>query len=300
MKTTEFAPKILAFCCNYCAYAAADLAGVSRMQYPPNVRIVRLPCSGKVDITYLLRAFQAGVDGVFVAGCLKGGCHFVEGNLRAEKRVQLAKNMLDAIGVGGERLEMFFLSSAMAPRFVGIVSEMTERIRKLGPTPLANARKTEKLKDLTKREFLYHMLSDISLIEPKAPIPVPEGVDEFGRVEHRVARCIGCRRCEEACPEKALKSSGEFDLPAILEAFQSKEKGSTKIARSYESIAKLALRKQVRSIPLPTGLDEFSRIRYMPERCVICDKCVDICPEKAMEVVKEIDIQTIFKAVRAR
>ena len=95
-----FVPKIVAFCCNYCAYAAADLAGVSRMQYPTNVRIIRVPCSGKVDITYILRAFESGADGVVVAGCLKGGCHFVEGNLHAETRVKFTKELLEAVGLG--------------------------------------------------------------------------------------------------------------------------------------------------------------------------------------------------------
>jgi F420-non-reducing hydrogenase iron-sulfur subunit len=132
----QFEPEIVAFSCHYCAYAAADLAGVMRLQYPTNIKIVKLPCSGTVDILYILKAFEQGADGVFVAGCLKGGCHFVEGNLRAEKRVERAKNLLEKIGLGKDRLEMFFMSSAEGGRFSEVAREMTERIRKLGPSPI--------------------------------------------------------------------------------------------------------------------------------------------------------------------
>ncbi len=103
----RFEPKILALCCHYCAYAAADLAGSMRLTYPPNVRVLRLPCTGKVDMAYIMRAFERGVDGVIVAGCLEGGCHFQEGNLRAKKRVGLAKQVLEEAGFDSRRLEMF-------------------------------------------------------------------------------------------------------------------------------------------------------------------------------------------------
>ncbi len=128
--------EILAFCCNYCAYAAADLAGSRRMQYPANVRIVRVPCSGKVEVQQILAAFERGIDGVLVAGCLEGGCHFVEGNLRAKRRTASAKRMLDEIGLGGERLRMVNLSASEAPTFVAMVREMVETVERLGPNPL--------------------------------------------------------------------------------------------------------------------------------------------------------------------
>ena len=92
--------EILAFCCNFCAYAAADLAGARRMQYPANVRIVHVPCTGKVEVQQILAAFERGIDGVLVAGCLEGGCHFVEGNLRARRRAEAAQRILDEIGLG--------------------------------------------------------------------------------------------------------------------------------------------------------------------------------------------------------
>src|ERR1700690_2850633 len=111
-------PKIVAFCCNYCAYAAADLAGAKRMQYPANVRVVHAPCTGKVEMEHILEAFEHGADGVLVAGCLEGGCHFQEGNLRARKRVERLAKILDDIGLDSRRLLMVNLSAAMAPTFV--------------------------------------------------------------------------------------------------------------------------------------------------------------------------------------
>lgn len=137
---SEFEPEILALACNYCAFAAADLAGTMRLQYPTNVKIIRLPCTGKADIIYILKAFENGVDGVFVAGCLEGSCHFQVGNLRAKKRVQYLKKLLQEIGIEPERVEMYNLSAAQAPRFVEIVNDMIEKIKKLGPSPLKKKR----------------------------------------------------------------------------------------------------------------------------------------------------------------
>jgi F420-non-reducing hydrogenase iron-sulfur subunit len=129
-------PEILAFCCNFCAYAAADLAGSRRMQYPANVRVIHVPCTGKIEMEHILEAFEKGVDGVLVAGCLEGGCHFLEGNLRAKRRIGHIRAMLDEIGVGAERLRMANLSAAMAPTFVKLVNEIVETASKLGPNPL--------------------------------------------------------------------------------------------------------------------------------------------------------------------
>jgi len=136
---TAWQPEILAFCCNYCAYAAADLAGARRMQYPPNVRILHCPCTGRIEMEHILEAFEKGVDGVLVAGCLEGGCHFLEGNLRAKRRVEHVQRILDEIGLGRERLRMVNLSSAMAPTFVECVRERVETVARLGPNPLKAA-----------------------------------------------------------------------------------------------------------------------------------------------------------------
>jgi coenzyme F420-reducing hydrogenase delta subunit len=130
---SEFEPKIVAYCCNFCAFAAADLAGAMRVQYPPNVRIIRLPCTGKVDAIHLMKAFEDGADGIFIAGCLEGECHFLEGNLRAKKRVDYVKRLLEEVGTNPQRIEMFNLSSAMGGQFAEYVEEMTKRIKELGP-----------------------------------------------------------------------------------------------------------------------------------------------------------------------
>ncbi len=136
-------PLIVAFCCHYCAYAAADLAGTLRLQYPGSVRVLRLPCTGKIEVNYLLAAFERGVDGVIVAGCLEGGCHFQEGNLRARRRVERAKQLLKEIGLEPERLEMFNLSSAEGTRFAEIVTEVSRRIAQLGLSPLRRSSERE-------------------------------------------------------------------------------------------------------------------------------------------------------------
>lgn len=136
----NFEPEIIAFCCHYCAYGAADLAGIMRLQYPPNIKIVKLPCTGKIDTLYLLKAFEKGVDGVYVAGCLEGNCHFLEGNIRAKKRVDYTKRLLDEIGISGDRLEMYNMSASMGTRFSEVAREMTEKIKALGPSPLKNQR----------------------------------------------------------------------------------------------------------------------------------------------------------------
>lgn len=139
---SDFEPKIVAYCCNFCAFAAADLAGAMRIQYPPNVRIILLPCTGKVDAIHLMKSFEDGADGVFVAGCMEGECHFVEGNLRAKKKVAYVKRLLEEVGTDPQRVEMFNLSSAMGGRFAEIVEEMTQRIKKLGPTYESRAKET--------------------------------------------------------------------------------------------------------------------------------------------------------------
>jgi len=107
-----------------------------RLSYPSNVKIIQLPCSGRVDILHLLRAIEDGADGVYVAGCLEGECHFLTGNVKAKKKVQYVKNVLEEIGVEPERVEMFNLSSGEGPRFAEIAKEMVERIKELGPSPV--------------------------------------------------------------------------------------------------------------------------------------------------------------------
>jgi F420-non-reducing hydrogenase iron-sulfur subunit len=132
----NFEPKVVAFCCHYCAYSAADLAGSMRLEYSPNVRIVKLMCTGKVDTLHLLKAFEDGADAVYVAGCEEGSCHFQEGNLRAKMKVEQAKKLLKEVGIEPERLEMCHIAASNSVLFAKTADEMTERARKLGPNPL--------------------------------------------------------------------------------------------------------------------------------------------------------------------
>ncbi len=142
----DFEPVIVAFCCHYCAYGAADLAGSMRLEYPANIRIIRLPCSGKVTPVFILRAFEKGADGVYVAGCMEGDCHFIQGNLVAKPRVNYVKKLLEEVGLEPERLEFFNMSAAMGPRFAEVAREFTERIRQLGPSPL-NKKQSKKAEE---------------------------------------------------------------------------------------------------------------------------------------------------------
>ncbi len=112
-----------------------------RLSYPDSIRIIRLPCTGKVDVIHLMKSFQKGADGAYVVGCLEGECHFLTGNLRAKKRVEYTKNLLNEIGIGGERLEMYNIAASDGPRFAQVAQEMHERIVALGPNPIKGARK---------------------------------------------------------------------------------------------------------------------------------------------------------------
>ena len=134
--TLEFEPEIIAFYCAYCGYMSADSAGAKRIQYPANVKFIRMPCSGKTDIRYLLEAFEQGADGVYVVACPIGNCHHVRGNERGLARLTRAKKILDDIGIGGERLDMFFMSGSQAQTFASAAQTMTDRIKQLGPNPL--------------------------------------------------------------------------------------------------------------------------------------------------------------------
>ncbi len=122
------APVILAFCCHYCAFTAADLAGTMRQQYPPNVRIVRFPCTGRLEVNMILRAFLDGADGVLVAGCEPGGCHFIKGNLRAAKRVEHCRKLLEEAGISPERVEMRHIAASQGPLFAETARRFTEKI----------------------------------------------------------------------------------------------------------------------------------------------------------------------------
>lgn len=133
----EFEPTIVAFLCTWCAYAGADFAGTSRIQYPPNIRIIRVMCSGRVDPIFILEAFKNGADGVLVAGCHPpSDCHYLSGNLMAEKRVLLLREVLSQLGIEPERLRLEWISASEGDRFAGVVKDMVTELKKLGPNSI--------------------------------------------------------------------------------------------------------------------------------------------------------------------
>jgi len=136
----EFEPKILAFCCNWCSYAGADLAGVSRFQYPPNIRIIRVMCSGRVEPEFVVKALSSGADGVLVLGCHIGDCHYMYGNHRTKKRMAILERILGYLGIDPRRMRLEWVSAAEGARFAEVVTEFTEQIKSLGPNPLKEVR----------------------------------------------------------------------------------------------------------------------------------------------------------------
>ena len=130
----QFEPVIIGFTCNWCSYRAADMAGTARIKYPPNVRLIRLMCSGRLDPTFVLKALSDGADGVLICGCHPGDCHYLEGNLRAENRKEAIELMLEDFGLEPERFRLEWVSASEGPRFAQVMTEMTESVRALGPS----------------------------------------------------------------------------------------------------------------------------------------------------------------------
>lgn len=132
-ESEKWEPKILAFLCSWCSYAGADLAGVSRLQYPPNVRVVKVPCSGRINPVFIVKALQQGWDGVLVSGCHPGDCHYITGNYYARRRFAVLKNILEFIGIEPGRVQFSWVSAGEGEKFATVIKEVTESVRKLGP-----------------------------------------------------------------------------------------------------------------------------------------------------------------------
>ncbi len=136
MKENEFQPKILGFACNWCSYAGADLAGTSRIQYPPNIKIVRVMCSGRVNSLFILKALRMGIDGVLVSGCHPGDCHYQTGNYYARRRIAITKKFLEYIGIDPRRVQASWISASEGRKFARVVTEVTKEIKEAGPNRL--------------------------------------------------------------------------------------------------------------------------------------------------------------------
>jgi F420-non-reducing hydrogenase iron-sulfur subunit len=160
----EFKPRILGFLCNWCSYAGADLAGVSRYQFPPSMRVIRLMCSGRVDLEFVIRAFANGNDGVFIGGCWLGECHYVtEGNYDALSTMHLGKKLLEAAGLNPERLRLEWVSASEGIRYAEIVTDFTNRLKELGPLGTGEGMDRSTLK--LKLEAIRKLLPYVKLVE---------------------------------------------------------------------------------------------------------------------------------------
>jgi F420-non-reducing hydrogenase iron-sulfur subunit len=134
--TKEFEPNIIGFLCNWCSYAGADLAGTSRMKYPPNIKSIRVMCSGRVDPVFILEALKKGADGVLVAGCHPGDCHYQSGNYKTNRRIKLLKKLLGEMAIDPNRVKFEYVSASEGAKFAAIVTEFVDELKKMGPNPL--------------------------------------------------------------------------------------------------------------------------------------------------------------------
>ena len=224
MTDKKFEPRIVAFCCNWCSYAGADLAGVSRMQYPPNARIVRVMCSGRVDPYFVLRSLELGADGVLVAGCHIGDCHYISGNVEAEKRMKMTEEVLDKLGVGKERMRLEWISASEGQKFAQTMKDFTEQVRGLGPNPIPRLKQKAKGNPANMKQVMNQIIEDtgafdcvecgkcttvcpVAKYDPNfAPrtvvLKASEGIVENVKSNKDVWTCVTCEQCNSMCPYK--------------------------------------------------------------------------------------------------
>ena len=210
----DFEPKILGFLCNWCCYAGADLAGVSRYQYPPNIKVIRVMCSGRVDPSFIFRAFSRGADGVLIGGCWLGECHYVtEGNYEAEKMTNRSKKLLEHMGLSPERLRIEWVSASEGIRFAEIVTNFTKQLKEMGPLGIGEGKDLEQLKrDLEAAESYVRKKLISYYIEPdkckacmiclrKCPVEaIIGGKNQIHVIDQE--KCIGCGICSQSCPPR--------------------------------------------------------------------------------------------------
>ena len=213
MTENEFDPKVLAFCCSRCAYASADLSGLSRIHYPSGVRIVRVPCSGCVDPYFVLRAFEDGIDGVMIAGCHIGDCYYLSGNVRAEQRVQMLKKLLAVIGIEPQRLQLVLISASEGGKFAQVIRQFVEDVKRIGKNKVNVRELKGELEDLesiiSDTEVYYcaecgkcSSICPVSEFKDFSP-RVTVGKALFGfkdDVEQVAFDCLTCGRCKDVCP----------------------------------------------------------------------------------------------------
>lgn len=209
----EFEPKILVFCCDRCAYASADLTGISKLRYPPGIRILRVLCSGRVDPYFVLRAFENGIDGVMIAGCHTGDCYFLSGNEKAEQRVQTLKGLLAAIGIDPGRLKLVLVSASEGGKFAKVIREFVDEVKRIGRNKVCVKKpegEVESLESIIADTAVYYCaecgkctsicpVSEFKDFSPRVTV----GNANFGfedDVEQVAFDCLSCGRCKDVCP----------------------------------------------------------------------------------------------------
>jgi heterodisulfide reductase subunit D len=213
-------PEILAFLCNWCSYAGADLAGTSRISYPATVRSIRVMCSGRVDPSFILNAFMNGIDGVLVSGCHPGDCHYISGNLKAEKNVKSTKKILKLLGLGSQRLRLEWISASEGQKFADVITDFTAKLKRMGPNPLKAKIKEEEV--AAKREPFSEIVEKTNIrlclecgkcssscpitrmnpdFSPRMTVKrVLTGAEDFSVNDEGIWACLTCGLCQERCP----------------------------------------------------------------------------------------------------
>jgi F420-non-reducing hydrogenase iron-sulfur subunit len=218
---TEFKPSILGFLCNWCCYGGADLAGVSRYQFPPYIRVIRVMCSGRVDLSFVLRAFSNGTDGVFIGGCHLNDCHYnTHGNFDALSMTQLAKKLLEHVGINPDRLRIEWVSAGEGIRYADIMTDFAKQIEKLGPLGSSEGKDRQELKSKIKE--VNKLVPYMKLVKKeKLASHLPDEADylklfTLEEVEALLAeapsyyidpdKCQACMICARNCPVEAIDS----------------------------------------------------------------------------------------------
>lgn len=249
----DFEPKIVAMLCRWCSSAGADLAGVSRMKYPVNIRPIRVTCSGRMDPLFILRALEAGADGIFLGACHPGDCHYVDGNYKAKKRFDFFMKILKEFGLD-ERVTMQYVSASEGMKFTKVTKEFTDKVRKLGPSPIGKKRVLTDLV-ITETRRKKHVMHDIinSLAEavnfqldPTRTLEIAEEevMEGWGFPRRDPDKCVGCYACYNKCPEQVITMN------------------DVENKRIYGTLS---------------------------HNCINCRDCEDVCPHDAIEVIPGFD-----------
>ncbi len=286
MNEKEFEPHIIVFCCTWCGYAAADAAGIARKKMLPYFRIIRTMCSGRVDPLFILHAFRIGVDGVMVIGCHPGDCHYVKGNLDAQKRINFLRAILANTGFE-ERLEMQFIAAGEPPKFQEEMNRFSKKIQSLGPSPFHEMPDT--VEGRTKREILFNHLSLIfertqTEPQPWQPSSEEELMEGFGAPVYDTEKCIGCGACYRSCPEDVIQMTDSGPIRAF-----SHYHWSCITCKICEEICYKEAVKVEQGFNLQTFMNKtiFKDLDLELRKCSVCGNC--FAPDVLMQDIKKTE-----------